>query len=93
MAVKSTIDVVAEFKKFQAANKLVIGQEEAVKLLRQGTAQKIFLASNCDPQVKEDINQYCKVGNIECVELSQSNDEIGVLCRKPFAISVVGVAA
>ena len=91
--VKKSSDIVEEFKKLQAADKLVIGKEETVKLLRQGKAQKIFLASNCDPQVKDDIGQYCKLGNIECVELSQSNDEIGVLCRKPFAISVVGVAA
>ncbi len=86
-------DDFAELKKLQAANKLVVGKEETLKLLRQGKAGKVFLASNCDPKVREDISQYCKLGNVEIVELSQSNDEVGVLCRKPFAISVVGVEA
>jgi large subunit ribosomal protein L30e len=93
MAKKVVADVVAELKKLLESKKLILGTDETVKFLRQGKVKKIFLASNCSPQVKDDLAQYCKVGNVECVELSQSNEEIGVLCKKPFAISVVGVSA
>ena len=90
---KAAVDVVAELKKLLAVNKLVLGTDETLKLLRQGKLHKVFFAANCSPQAKGDIQQYCKAGAVECVELAQSNEEIGVLCKKPFAISVVGVSA
>ncbi len=86
-------DVVVELKKSLASNKLVLGTEETVKLLRKGKVQKVILASNCDPQVRGDIQKYCGIGSVECVELPQTNEELGVLCKKPFAISVVGFTA
>ena len=91
--VKKTVDVIADLRKLVAGNKLVFGSEVTVKLLRQGKVKKIFFASNCNSQVKDDISQFCKVGEVECVGLPQSNEEIGVLCKKPFAISVFGVTA
>jgi len=90
---KVVADVGAELKKLLAGEKLVLGAEVTLKLLRQGKLKKVFLASNCSPQVRDNIGRYCKVGNVECVDFSQTNEEIGVICKKPFAISVVGVIA
>jgi len=93
MAKKIVTEIIAELKKVLESKKAVIGTDETIKLLRQGKIKKVFLSSNCAPQAKGDIEQLCKVDGIEIIELAQSNDEIGVLCRKPFAISVVGVTA
>jgi large subunit ribosomal protein L30e len=93
MAKKTISAIAAEFKKLLSEEKMVIGTEGTLKLLRNGKAVKVFLAANCSDQVKEDIRQYCNMGKVECVDLTQNNEEVGVLCRKPFAISVVGVAA
>ena len=51
------------------------------------------LSSNCSEEVREDAERYCEISGTECVPLTQTNDEIGVMCRKPFSISVVGVKA
>lgn len=91
MAKKSVTGPVAELQK--AADKLVLGTERTLKLLREGKMKKVFLASNCAADVKEDIERYCELGKVECVQLSQSNEEIGTMCRKPFAISVAGIQA
>jgi len=93
MAKKIVAEIVAELKKVLESKKAVIGTEETIKLIRQGKIMKVFLSSNCAPQAKDDIERLCKINNVEIVELAQNNDEIGVLCRKPFAISVVGVTA
>ncbi len=93
MAKKVVAEIVAELKKVLESKKAVIGTEETIKLIRQGKIMKVFLSSNCAPQAMDDIKRLCKINNVEIVELAQNNDEIGVLCRKPFAISVVGVTA
>ncbi|MBS3124658.1 ribosomal L7Ae/L30e/S12e/Gadd45 family protein [Candidatus Woesearchaeota archaeon] len=87
-----TFDDMADFKKLLTANKLILGTEETMKKLRLGKISKIYLASNCEERARLDIKKTCSLENVPCVDLTQSNDEIGVLCKKPFAISVVGVA-
>jgi len=86
-------DVVAELKKLVSSEKVVFGTEETLKFLRQGKLKKVILASNCDPSVRADVERYCRLGSIEFVVITQTNEEIGVVCRKPFAISVVGITA
>lgn len=93
MAKKIVADVVADLKKILESKKMVIGSGETLKLLRRGQIKRVFISSNCAPQAKADIEHLCKVGDVELIELSQNNEEIGVLCRKPFPISVVGVTA
>ncbi|MBW2970290.1 ribosomal L7Ae/L30e/S12e/Gadd45 family protein [Candidatus Woesearchaeota archaeon] len=86
-------DFVEELKKLVAAEKVILGTDGSLKMLRRGKLVKVVLSSNCDPKVKEDFERYCKLAGIECVSIAQNSDEIGVLCRKPFAISVIGVLA
>lgn len=78
-----------EFKHLLAAKKLVFGTDETLKLLHSGRLSKIFVSSNCDNIVKLSIER----SGIECVVLSESSDEVGVVCKKPFSISVIGVLA
>jgi len=91
MAKKEVAPVVAELQKLLAEDKLIFGAKRTLKLLREGKVQKIFVASNCEKSIKEDVQQYCKIGQVECVELGQKGNEVGTLCRQPFSISVVGV--
>ena len=90
---KKVEDVVAEIKKHLVSGKLVIGAGRTLKQLRQHKLEKVFLSANCSPRTKEDVNRLCSIGKTECVDISQTNDEIGVLCKKPFSISVLGVKA
>ncbi len=84
-------DVSVEIRKLLAEKRLVLGTERTVKLVRQGKLAKVYLSANCPPKLKEDITRYCTLASIECQELVVANEELGVWCKKPFAISVVGV--
>ena len=77
----------------KTADNLVYGAEETLKLLRKGQIKAVLLSANCNPQTKEDIERLCKLGNIECTTLTQSSEDVGNLCHKPFPISVVGIKA
>lgn len=81
----------AEIRKLFEAGKLVIGAERAAKLLKQGKIEKVFIASNCRGDVKEDMESYARISKAELVQLDIENDELGIACKKPFSISVVGV--
>ncbi len=90
---KAGNEAVEDLRKLLAADKLVLGTEDALKLLRKGKLQKVVVASNCNARMKDDFSRYCEMAGVECLEIAQSSEEVGVLCRKPFAISVIGVLA
>ena len=84
-------DIATELKRLNAAGKLVFGSEETVKLLRSGKLHRVMFSSNCSPIVRADIERLCSLGKVEFVSLEQTSEEVGTLCKKPFAISVVAV--
>ena len=73
------------------AGRAVIGTERVLKSLRAKALGKIFIASNCPSQTKQDILHYAKIAQIPVVELPQNNEELGLLCKKNFFISVAGM--
>jgi len=52
---------------------------------------QIFLAKNVPENIKKDIEYYQKLGNFEVEVLNYSNEEVGLLLKKPFKISVISI--
>jgi large subunit ribosomal protein L30e len=84
-------DVAAEIRKLMADKRLVLGTEQVSKMVKQGKLAKVYLSANCPPALNADLKKYCALAGIECQELPVSNEELGVWCKKPFAISILGV--
>lgn len=78
-----------ELRKHVSGGKMVIGTAEVMKMLKQGKLAMVFVASNALPAVKDNLDS--QKGDCEVVQLGVPNDELGVLCKKPFSIAVVGV--
>jgi large subunit ribosomal protein L30e len=84
-------EVVAEIKKSLKEGKLVFGADSTLKGLRTGRFEKIYLAANCPDQLKEDINHYASMADVEVVDTGIQNEELGDICKKPFSIAVMGL--
>lgn len=80
-----------DIKKLVKEKKVFIGADQTIKNLKLGKLSKVFVASNCPDNLKEDIKHYAALSGTEVVELDIPNDELGLMCRKPFSISVFGV--
>jgi large subunit ribosomal protein L30e len=81
--------MMSELKKALKEKKLNFGTDLTLKKLRDGKVKKVFLASNCPENTKKTIKYYAKLSKAEVIELEVSNEELGVLCKKPFMISVL----
>ncbi len=71
------------------SDKLIFGAERNIKLLKNERLKTIYIANNCVDNVREEIKR-CN-GSTEVVELDATNNEIRVICKKPFSISVIGL--
>ena len=78
-----------EIKQLIKAGNVIIGTEKTVKSLRLGKVEKVLLSSNCPASVEKSINHYALLNGAEVHKLEYPNDELGVMCKKPFSISVL----
>ena len=80
-----------EIRQMLDSGRLVIGTERVMKYLKQDKLEKVYLSHNCPDDLKARIKHYSGLNKIEAKELDILNDELGVVCRKPFAISIIGL--
>ena len=71
--------------------KAIVGKDRVIKALKTGNLSKIFLAKNTAEDTKENVEHYTKLSNVSVIVLGLDNEEIGVLCKKNYFISVVGI--
>jgi large subunit ribosomal protein L30e len=90
--VKDIDTQVVELKKLLKTNKVILGTDKTLKILRLGNAEKVFLSSNCPETVEKDITYYAGLSHVPVVSLKQPNDELGTLCKKPYPVSVLSVS-
>lgn len=68
---------------------IIIGTDKVLKYLKIGKLAKIYLSSNCPKNTLSDVEHYAKLHNIKVEISDKTNEELGVLCKKPFSISVL----
>jgi large subunit ribosomal protein L30e len=75
-------------KKAIKEKKLIMGSERTIKTLKKGEAKEIFISKNCPELLRKQVKNYAEISNIAINELKESNEEIGIICKKPFAINL-----
>ena len=88
---RKMVDNLGDIKKNLKTDKLVLGTERTVKLMKQGKLSKIFACANTEKSSFEDLENYSKLASVQLVKLEVPNDELGIICKKPFPISVIGL--
>jgi len=91
MAKKRIDQTAMKIRALLVEDKLILGTERTLKLLKLGKLKQVLLSSNCAEQTKEDIIKYSKQTDTEVKELQYPGEELGVVCKKMYSISVIGV--
>ena len=80
-----------EIKKLIKSKDLVIGSERTIRNLKLGKVEKVLISSNCPEKVLGDVNYYSGLSKAETIRVPYPNEELGVICKKPFSISVLSI--
>jgi large subunit ribosomal protein L30e len=81
----------AELKKQVGNKKLIAGTSRAIKELKKGNVKIIFLSSNCPKEIKSELEINAKMEKAEVSSLGINSEELGVIIKKPFSVSVVSL--
>ena len=80
-----------EIKKLIKSKKLIIGTDRTINNLKLGKVDKVIVSSNCPEKVVNDIKHYTGLSKAETIKVPYPNEELGVICKKPFSISVLSI--
>jgi len=78
-----------ELKAALKEKEITFGTERTIKNLKLSKVGTVFLASNCPEKVKEQIKYYADISGAKVIESDLPDKEIGLLCKKPFHVSVL----
>jgi ribosomal protein L30E len=80
-----------QLRKLIEEKKVTIGTHATTRQLKADGIKKILVAANAPTQTKTTLQRYQALTKVELEQLSVANDELGVMCKKPFSISVLGI--
>jgi ribosomal protein L30E len=80
-----------QLRKLIEDRKTTIGTTSTLKALKQDKLKRLVLASNASQTTQEAVKRYSEQSGVPIDELSVPNDELGVMCKKPFSIALLGI--
>ena len=82
---------IKEIKESLEKGNIVVGLKQNLQRIKQNKISKIFVCNNCPENAKADLERYSKMGGVKLELLNKSNEDLGVLCKKPYSILVLGI--
>jgi len=72
-------------------NKVIIGYKTVIKSLKSDRPELIVLAANTPEDKKKMIELNAKISKVQVKEYPKDGVDLGLLCGKPFSISVLAI--
>ncbi len=92
MAKKEVSEEIKTLRTAIKQNTAIIGTDRVLKQLKLSKLKVVYVASNTPQETLNDIKHYAHLSDANVLALMQDNEELGVLCKKNFFVSVVGLA-
>jgi ribosomal protein L30E len=80
-----------QIRKLIEEKKVTIGATATGKALRAGTLKTVVIASNAATQTRETLVRSAGLAGVAVDGIAISNDALGTMCKKPFAIQALGI--
>lgn len=80
-----------QIRKLIEDKKVTIGTDATTSALTGGLLKRVLVAANAAPATKSALERHTSLTGVELEVLSVTNDQLGTMCKKPFAISVLGI--
>jgi len=72
-------------------NEVVLGYKNVIKSLKTSKPELIVLANNMPDDKKKMIELNAKISKVQVEEYLKDNANLGLLCGKPFSVSVLAI--
>ena len=85
------IDTRKEIRRAVDTGKVIFGERTAEKNVLKGNGEVLILSHNIKQAMKERLEHYAKLSEIELLEFDGTAKELGAICGKPFPVQAMVV--
>jgi large subunit ribosomal protein L30e len=71
------------------AGKATIGYRRSLKSIKTGSPKLVVIANNLPSDMKKNIEQNAKIGDVKVEVFDGTSTQLGVICGKSFPISTL----
>ena len=83
---------ITKIKEALSSNQIVIGLNNVMKLIKTGQLSEVYYCKNCPDKVINELSYYRSLSNsFKLEEIPLSSIEFGIMCKKQFMISIIGI--
>ena len=68
---------------------LILGYRESIKFIKLNKAKFVVVAKNAKEKIVKEVEHNAKIAGIKFEILNKSSKELGILCGKPYPVSVL----
>ena len=72
-------------------NKIILGYRTVIKFIKNGRPELIVFANNIPEEKRRMIEHNAKIAKIEIKEYPNDGVNLGLVCGKPFPVSVLAI--
>ena len=72
-------------------NKVILGYRTVIKYIKNAYPELIVLANNIPEEKRRMIEHNAKIGKVEIKEYPNDGVNLGLVCGKPFPVSVLAI--
>jgi large subunit ribosomal protein L30e len=80
-----------EIKLAISTGKVIFGRNKTMKLLMNGKLKAIVASSNLPKTVEQTLQHLAEIGKIKIIKFNGNATELGVICGKPFSVSMLAI--
>ncbi len=80
-----------EIKNVLKSGKAVLGFNRSLKAIMLGKAKAVVVASKIPKSYDDDIRRYASLSNIPVINFTGSSRDLGLVCGKPFPVTVIAI--
>ena len=68
----------------------IVGLKQTSRAIKENQVRLVYLANDCDQNIKNQVHELCLEGGVECIE-EHTMAELGKSCGIDVGASVVGL--
>ncbi len=87
----TVLELENEIKSLVKSGKVILGLRKSLKAIKLGKARAVMVASKIPKELDDDIRYYAKLGNIPVITYPKTSVDLGLVCGKPFPVSVIAI--
>ncbi len=85
------IDLTKTIQEKVRLNQVILGYNEVIKAIKLKNPELIVIANNVPKEKKESIEHNAKIAKINVKEFDSDSVNLGLICGKPFPVSVLAI--